>query len=184
MLIRMLLAAGFIVMSANLAGADDSPSFFPKGTKSFAAYGSYLKSFDGQEAKMGAGTVGVGYYIFDNFSLNLEAAGYYDNQPVRNAVITAADLSIRHHLFHSGRFSFFGEGVVGITYADHRAPASGTYYNYMVEPGIGATFQLHDNVNLMAGVRYFHLSNARLEGPNRNPSINATQVYIGLLFKL
>jgi len=184
MLIRVLFAAGFIVASASVARADDSPSFFPKGTKSLTAYGSYLKSFDGQEAKMGDSTFGVGYYIFDNFSLNLEAAGYYDNQPVRNTVITAGDLMIRHHLFHSGRFSFFGEGVVGITYADHRAPASGTYYNYMVEPGLGATFQLHDNLNLMGGVRYFHLSNARLEGPDRNPSINATQVYIGLLLKL
>ena len=34
----------------------------------------------------------------------------------------------------------------------------------------------------MAGVRYFHLSNAHLEGPRRNPSINGLEGFLGVMW--
>jgi opacity protein-like surface antigen len=183
MLARMTLAIGLIAMISATAAAQD-PSYFPRGTWTATGYGTYIKSFTGQEAKMGSGAVGVGYYLFDNISLNAELSGYYDSQPGPDSRIFSGDLLLRNHLFHSGRFSFFLDGVAGITYADRRTPYPlGTHYNYIVEPGIGLTYQLHDNLHLIGGVRYFHLSNAHLEGPIRNPSINGTQAYVGLMWK-
>jgi hypothetical protein len=35
---------------------------------------------------------------------------------------------------------------------------------------------------LMGGVRGTHLSNARSEGEDRNPSLNGVEGYVGLLF--
>ncbi|HEY2587695.1 MAG TPA: acyloxyacyl hydrolase [Tepidisphaeraceae bacterium] len=175
-------ALGLIALTAAWARAED-PGFFPRGTWAATGYGTYVKSFTGEEAKMGSGSVGIGYYVFDNVSITAEFSGYYDSQPGPDAQIYAGDLVLRGHLFHSGRFSFFGDALAGISYADERVPASGTYYNYNLALGVGATFQLYDNLHLIGGVRYFHISNAHLEGPLRNPSINATQAYVGLLFK-
>ena len=182
MLRRLFLVGGFVLALSGIARAED-PGFFTRGTWVATTTGSYVKSFTGEEAKMGSGQIGFGYYLLDNFSLNAEVGGFYDSQAVQNSVITEGDLLLRHHLWHSGRFSLFIDGTAGISYANHRTPAIGTYYNYILEFGVGSTFQLCDNLHLIGGVRYFHLSNAYLEGPDRNPSINGTQGFIGLMFK-
>jgi hypothetical protein len=49
---------------------------------------------------------------------------------------------------------------------------------------VGATYQLRDNLYLFGGARYFHLSNAALEGPERNPSINGIEGYFGVMLRL
>jgi len=162
--------------------AEDA-GYFPKGTWTVTTYGSYTKNFINDEAKLASGTVGVGYYLFDNISLNAELSGYHNFQVGPDANISNFEALIRHHLWHSGRFSWFIDGGAGLSYADHRTPYYGTYYNYILEVGTGATFQIYENVHLMGGVRYFHVSNADLEGPLHNPGINATQGYIGLLIK-
>lgn len=183
MMARMWAAVGLACLISATAKAGD-PGDFPRGTWTATAYGTYIKSFTGQEARMGSGAFGVGYYLFDNISLNAEFSGYYDVQPGPDSRIFSGDLLLRNHLYHYQRFSLFLDGVAAITYADRRTPYPlGTHYNYIIEPGIGATYQLHDNLHLIGGVRYFHLSNAHLEGPIRNPSINATQAYIGLMWK-
>jgi len=178
----MAFATASIFAATSVARADDG-GYFPAGTWTFTGYGSYIRNFTGERAVIGAGTVGVGYYLVDNFALNAELSGYHNDQHGPDADIFAGDLLIRHHLFHSGRFSFFLDGVAGVAYADHRTPYYGTYFNFILEGGAGVTFELFDNIDLIAGVRYFHLSNAHLEGPDHNPSINGTQGYIGLMVK-
>lgn len=180
--IGILLGVALVLGTAGQLKADDA-GFFPRGTWTATAYGTYLKSFTGEEAKMGSISVGGGYYVFDNVSISAEFSGYYNVQPGGNARIYAGDLVLRDHFFHSGRFSLFGDALAGISQADHRTPYFGTYYNYNLALGVGATFQIYDHLHLIGGVRYFHLSNAHLEGPVHNPSINATQGYIGLMFK-
>ena len=165
-----------------VARADD-PGDFTKGTWVVDAYGSYTGSFFGEKAQIGAGTLGVGYYLFDHIALNAEFSGYHNSQHGPDSDIVAADVLLRHHIIQSGRFSLFLDAGAGISYADHRTPYYGTYYNYILETGVGATFQLHDNLHLIGGVRYLHLSNAELEGPEHNPSINGVQGYVGLLLK-
>ena len=183
MLVKMTVAVAVLAAFGSVALAADDNPYFSKDSWTFDTYGAYAHSFTGERAKIGSGTVGVGYYILDNFAINLEMSGYFNSQRVQDARIAAGDVLIRHHVYNSGRFSFFLEGVAGISIADHRTPFYGTYYNYILEPGVGASFRLWDDVNLVGGVRYFHLSNAHLEGPDHNPGINAAQGYVGLMYK-
>lgn len=172
-----------LLFFSHAAAAQDSRHSVPEGTWAVTTYGSYTKNFIGEKAKIGAGTLGVGYYFTDNIALNAEVSYYHNHQFGPDADIAAIDLLLRHHLLHTGRFSLFLDVGGGVSYSDHRTPWFGTYYNYVLETGVGATFQLWDNVSLIGGARYFHLSNAYLEGPNHNPSINGTQGYLGLMFK-
>ena len=174
----LVLVLGF----TSVARAEDA-GFFPKGTWTVTGYSAYTKNFINDQAKIVSGTVGVGYYFFDNISLNAEMSGYHNEQVGPDANIANFEAVIRQHLWHSGRFSLYIDGGAGLAYASHRTPFYGTYYNYILEFGVGATFQIYENVHLMGGVRYFHLSNADLEGPLHNPGINATQGYLGLMFK-
>jgi len=159
-------------------------SVFPQGTMTLTSYGSYAHNFDGERVMIGTANVGAGYYIFKNFALNFEAGYQRHDQRGTNADVTMLDILLRHHLFHVGRASFFVDFGVGVSYANARTPRDGTYFNFMEEAGLGSTFQLKDHLHLLGGVRFFHMSNARIDGPARNPSINATQVYVGVLFKL
>src|SRR5437588_3946742 len=50
---------------------------FPRGAWTMQVYGSYAKSFCGENEHKVGGTVGVGYYFRDNVSLNAEFSGYH-----------------------------------------------------------------------------------------------------------
>jgi hypothetical protein len=61
-------------------------------------------------------------------------------------------------------------------------PAGGTYFNFTLQSGVGATFQLTNNLHLVGGVHFFHLSNAAIRGINHNPDLNALEGYAGLIY--
>jgi hypothetical protein len=159
------------------------PANFPEGTASFTTYGAFTRNFTGPRAVMGSGTVGIGYYVWDNVSLNAEFSGFHNDQAGPDANIYALNALLRQHLFHRGRFSLFVDAGGAVSIADTRTPPNGTYYNYMEETGIGSTYQIKDSLHLIGGIRYYHLSNARLEGPVHNPSINGLQGYVGLMLR-
>jgi lipid A 3-O-deacylase PagL len=176
-----------LLFSAGNAFAQTRPAWepanFPKGTMSLTTYGAFTRNFTGPRAIMGSGTVGVGYYVFDNVSLNAEFSRFHTDQAGPDADIYALNALLRQHLYHRGRFSLFVDVGGAVSISDTRTPPNGTYYNYMEETGVGSTIQIKDDLHLIGGLRYYHLSNARLEGPVHNPSINGLQGYIGLMLR-
>jgi hypothetical protein len=90
---------------------------------------------------------------------------------------------LRTRLIDQPKWSLFIDGGPGILEANRRIPDGGTDYNYWIKTGLGATLQLWDKTSLLGGVRFLHISNAHLEGPERNPSLNATEGYLGLLIE-
>jgi hypothetical protein len=61
-------------------------------------------------------------------------------------------------------------------------PDGGTYFNFTTSTGLGATYRIQDHFYLLGGVRYFHLSNAQIQGPQHNPSVNGVEGFFGLLW--
>ena len=173
-----------IVCSVGSSAHAQMESVFPAGTISLTSIGSYGHNFDSQRVKFGTFNVGAGYYIFNNFALNLEAGYQRHDQSGPDADVVMLDILLRHHLLHWRRFSFFIDFGVGVSYANERTPPGGTYFNFMEEAGLGSTIHIKDNLHLLTGVRFFHMSNARIDGPEHNPSLNAWQVYAGIMFKL
>src|SRR5207302_1261185 len=54
---------------------------FHKGMYDLELTGSYVRPIRYTHDHYGVGTIGVGYYLADNFSLNAALAGYYVDQP-------------------------------------------------------------------------------------------------------
>ena len=96
-------------------------------------------------------------------AISVEAAGFAIDQAGPNSIVSEFDLRIWHHLLNAGRVSFLNFSA-GVSYADHRTPSAGTNFNYILQPGLGAAWQLDDKLFLIGGARYWHLSNADLEG--------------------
>jgi hypothetical protein len=155
---------------------------FPRGTWSLTLEGAYAHSFDLSPARIQTVSMGVGYYFMDNLSLNAEAAGFWNQQDGPDASIAEINLLLRHHLFNFDRWSILFDVGGGLSYASVPTPPGGTYFNFCLQTGPGVTFRLTDKLHLIGGARYLHFSNAALKGPEHNPSINALEGYVGLLY--
>ena len=183
---RWYFALALTVMASvtTPALAGESAPAFPKGTFSLQAYGTVAGGIDAEEI-FDSAAFGASYYVFDNFSLGLEASGYrFTQSPGSDGWMYGVAGVLRHHLIQFDRTTLFADVTFGPAEANDRVPAGGTYFNFTTRTGIGATYQLQDNLYLIGGVRYFHLSNARIEGPERNPSVNGVEGYVGLMWKL
>ena len=177
-----LLGLAAILMLAPPLHAEDRAPAFPKGTLSLQTYGTYSGGL-GAYTNTESAAAGVGYYVFDNLSLSLEASGYRaQNSPGRDAWLYGVSGVLRHHLIQFDRVTFFIDAAFGPIEATERVPAGGTYFNFVTRTGIGATFQLKDHFYLLTGARYFHISNARIEGSARNPSVNGIEGFLGVMW--
>ena len=169
------------ILAASPSFAGDKPSF-PKGTLSFQSYTTCAGGIDAKEVFY-SGVVGGSYYVFDDVSLGLEASGYQVTQsPGHDTSMGGLAVVLRHHFLDVDRVTLFADVSFGPTIATDRVPQGGTYLNFTPRTGLGATYLLHDHFYLMGGARYFHLSNAHIDGPLRNPSVNGIEGYVGLMW--
>jgi hypothetical protein len=187
---RGLLACATVALLACAApsrGADAPPAAgsavnFPKGTLALSLYAGYDREIR-SDPQMGYGAIGVGYYVFDNFSVTAEARTYYASQDEgHDTAVYDLDLLIRHHLFRGDRWTIFVDASAGVSESQHRIPLGGTNFNFIEETGVGGTYQLTDHLHLIGGVRYWHLSNARLHGSDENPGLNGFGAYLGVMY--
>lgn len=81
--------------------------------------------------------------------------------------------------------TFFLDGGVGVLGSVNRVPEDGTYINFIPKLGVGISHRLDDSASrLVGGVRWHHISNARINGEDRNPSRDGVMVYLGYTFPL
>ncbi len=146
--------------------------------------GTALGDVSNRHVVLGGMTVGAGYYVFDNFAFNLDVTGYGFNEGHSSGAAAGVTLGIRHHIFTYKTTTMFVDLSGGEIEASNNVPYRGTHLNDTLQVGIGVMRPVSPSVSLMAGVRYFHLSNARSEGPDRNPSVNAIQGVLGLVWRL
>jgi hypothetical protein len=190
------LLAIFVLMLAGIAHADATatePALaidftasnpYPKGLRLVTVYGGYAEQPTGEREQIYFTNVGLNYYFADNWAFGIEGTGMFINQNEHDAAAGGADILLRTHLINYERFSFYGDFTAGVLEADHAAPPGGTDFNFTIRTGIGGVYEVNDRVGVMFGLRYMHLSNARQEGPGRNPSLNAIEGYAGILFRM
>ncbi len=177
-----VILAGTAASAPAQTRSSDSAGFFPRGTLTLQTYAAFGDDFGGET--FGRGTVGLGYYVFDNLAINAEVSGYFIGQEAEtDAGAIGGVLMLRHHWFHLPKGSIFGEFGMGLFEASARVPAGGTRFNFTTEAGVGAMHELSDRTFLLGGVRYIHLSNAKINGPDRNPAINGVEFWLGMMWR-
>ena len=171
---RWTVCAVAVALAVPAARADD-----PRWT--FEVLGTTLGDVTNRHVVMGGATVGLGYQFIDHFSVMVDASGYGFSEGRVDGVATGMTVGLRQHLGDVGRLGFDVDVSGGILGANRELPYNGTHFNETIEFGPAVTYRLRDDLALVGGVRYFHLSNAdRQNEPGRNPSINAIQGVLGL----
>jgi len=172
-----------LALADNTTAPASQPNPFPQGLwtlETFASYGNQ----PWMREQLYSGTLGLSYYFWPNWCVGLEGKGLYGFQPENNVASYGGNFLLRTHLIVEPNWSFFADFSPGLLESSHRIPPGGTDFNFTIETGFGITAHLWDRTELLTGFRYLHLSNARQEGADRNPSLNAFEGYVGLLFKL
>jgi opacity protein-like surface antigen len=168
------------------ASADPGPdtAAFSGGTWTLELSGSYADPIRFSEDRMALGTVGVNYYFWDNVSLGFHLSGYGVDQPDDEGYGAGFEGWLRLHLFTFDRFTIFADGGGGRTYFYPEEPAGGSKWNWTAKIGGGISFEIDENVYVMGGARYFHVSNGNQWGRHNNPSYDAVQYFVGLMIAL
>lgn len=170
------------VAGAPARGAVDV--FFPQGAFTLQASAAYAKGLEARQESIPSASFGFNYFVWDNFSLGAEIQGLRAIQDGDDAWAGEIGFMLHHHLIRFGGCSIFADFNFGPVWSTEQVPADGTQFNFITRIGAGATARLTDDMHLMFGVRYFHLSNARIEGVERNPNINGIEGYVGLMWLL
>ena len=168
--------------SLSLKAPASQPAFLDPSRWRFEVLGAGITDLTNRKVEMGGGRIAWDYYTSPDFCLRCELTEYGVSTSGGNAAATEGSLGFRRHVGKVGDNSLFADVGFGVFDATRRVPQDGTCFNLTIHTGIGLERPLSDKVDLIAGIRYFHLSNARIDGPSRNPSLNGPEVYIGLLF--
>ena len=168
------------VVEAKPAGVPAPPGRFTAGSWEAPVYGSV--SFGSAPGEIYLAHVGVSYYLVDNFSASLEALGGASLGDATGGAV-GFDLLLRWHMLRREGWSLFVDGGAGILYTTTSFETNATHFNFTPQIGVGTTFQMGDDVDLMGGIRWHHISNANIDGPNRNLGHDAPMLYGGIAIR-
>ncbi len=150
----------------------------------FQAYGS--GSFGDDAGELYTAHVGLGYLLRDDLSVNLEViAGEIDIDQGRmgSAWVAGLDLLVRWHFARGNGWTIYTEGGAGLQQSADPFPVGGTHFNFRPQMGVGFTLRFNHSVNLMAGARWLHISNADKDSPSDNPGYDAAMIYSGFMIR-
>lgn len=124
-------------------------------------------------------------FIAKDVEVGGELAGWNFNQPGDNALGGSLVLIVRWHFLNRGDWSLYADAGVGAMVAGDDTPDDGTSFNVMPRVGAGLTRALGEGgTRLELGVRWHHISNARITGDDHNPSRDSVALYAGFAIPL
>lgn len=127
------------------------------------------------------GFVQLTWFIVDDLEFGGEVGAWHFQQEGEDAVGGSLSALLRWHFVNEERLSLFVDGGIGLLGASEEVPEGGTKQNFLPRAGVGATYRPWDgDTRLMLGLRWHHISNARLSGSEDNPSRDGVMLYAGL----
>ena len=127
--------------------------------------------------------IAYSYFLSEDVEWSLELNGWHFEQEGNDAWGINPVMIFRWHFINTGAWSAYIDGGVGVLLATDKVPEGGTNLDFTPRLGVGITKQLTDaGARLQLGVRWHHISNARIEDDARNPSRDAPMIYGAVVF--
>lgn len=139
------------------------------------------EDFGNSENRFGLGGLGFRYFAIDDLSIGFEFNGLrFDQESAENASGFNFNLLFRWHLLARDDRSLYVDVGGGVIETDNDVPAGGSSFNFTPQIGAGISFEVSDNVRLITGMRWHHVSNSRTF--DSNPAQDSFLIYAGLSF--
>lgn len=163
----------------------------PDAPKAFGTEGTRWLEIGGLAADNFADAVDVNIharlseFVAQDVELGGELAAWHFNQIGDNTEGASLVLIVRWHFLNRGDWSLYADAGVGGMVATDDTPNGGTSFNLMPRAGVGFTHALGDDgARMELGVRWHHISNARITGDANNPARDGAALYLGFAFPL
>lgn len=123
------------------------------------------------------------YFLDDGVEFSAEVGAWYFSQPGDDAVGLSGSVILRWHFLRRDPWTAYVDAGIGIVGSSDDVPQGGTSFNFLPQAGAGVTRRLNDDgLRLQLGLRWHHISNARIQGDDENPDRDAPMIYAGLIF--
>lgn len=123
--------------------------------------------------------LGVEWYPVDGFALGVRLDGIgvgLEETPATAGI--GGSILLRWHVLRREQWSLYFEGGCGLAYFSDRVPRGAARLDFTPEVGIGVSCAIDERTRLLAGVRWYHISNAQTA--RSNPGLDMIQAYVGL----
>lgn len=122
------------------------------------------------------------YFVIRDVEFSLEANLWYFDQPGDNTFGLNPAFLFRWHFYKPGDWTVYADVGIGLLFASDDTPTGGTQFNFMPRLGAGVTYKLDEEGDrLQVGLRWHHISNARIEGDFNNPARDGVMLYGGVM---
>ena len=124
------------------------------------------------------------YFLVKDVEFAAELNGWYFHQEGTDAGGINPAFVFRWHFYDDGEWTIYGDVGIGLLFATDNVPQGGTSFDFTPRVGGGFTRELDPDTRarLQVGVRWHHISNARINGSDNNPSRDAVMLYTGIQF--
>ena len=124
------------------------------------------------------------YFLVKDVEFAAELNGWYFHQEGPDAGGINPAFVLRWHFYDEGPWTVYADTGIGILVATDDVPFGGTQLDFTPRFGGGFTRELDPDTGtrLQVGVRWHHVSNARITGASNNPSRDGLMFYAGIEF--
>lgn len=180
--LRMTSDAGWVppdaAPEAGLGTAEDAAApFGARGSRRLLISGFAGPSVGDRNEPVIAGGMGLSWFIEDGFAVtqSLDLLAFDQRTSVRAGL--GYSLTFQYHFLREETWSLFAEAGAGLLLTVGDVPEEGSFFNFMPQAAMGVTLDVGRPWRLIAGVRWHHVSNARLY--RTNPGRDTIAGFIG-----
>ncbi len=122
-------------------------------------------------------------FLVDDIEMRLELGTWYFDQESDAAWGLNPNFVLRWHLISKELWSFYADAGMGLLFSSDDVPSEGTSFNFTPRAGVGFTRKIGAHgQRAELGVRWHHISNARITSDSDNPDRDGVMVYAGFSF--
>jgi len=164
--------------SDSLAVPEVAPRYGEAGSVRLDLRGGYGTDIKDGDQWIAQGGLGLSGFIEDGLALRVELNGAQIRQLQGSEQGVNVALLFEWHFLRHESWSLFLDAGAGVLFTTDDVPAGGSKFNFTPQAGFGLTAELTEDVRLVAGVKWHHISNANVF--DDNPGRDHVMVYTGL----
>jgi len=120
-------------------------------------------------------------FVSDEFEWAFELGGWALDRPGEYTPGVSVGTIFRYHFLQHDDWSMFADVGIGVLLSSGEVPTGGTNVNFLPRIGVGGTYRINNSrTRLIGGVRWHHISNAKILGNDENPSRDGLMLYLGV----
>ncbi|MCC6660059.1 MAG: acyloxyacyl hydrolase [Phycisphaerales bacterium] len=122
-------------------------------------------------------------FVADDIEFAAELDLWNFDQDGPNAYGISPAMVFRWHVITEGKWTFYTDAGIGLLIASDSVPDGGSNIDFMPRAGGGVTYGITGDTRLQFGLRWHHVSNARITGDESNPARDGPLIYFGIIHR-